>query len=381
MSADLGRSMLWPLRPIGVGTADAESAQSYAWRLANSHGVAPLTLHKFINGHGAEIYKDLRGQPPRLDAPTAEASMYMQRLATLTRQPEVALLGLGWLAGRFSGQYLLRRQRAWCAGCFRYMEASGMPLHEPLRWAFLLGAYCPRHGSLLCDRCPACGRMKSCSRVQADSVTRCDSCGVYLLQIPAGAYAGGVDGQRMSSGERAIQDQLGELICFATPAALGRKPLSFARLIAELHRRGHPVSPTELTRRLGVVKSTVSSLMRGHSQPSLDFMLRLATALRVPLPDLLFERSGRDLDYLVARPGWSAITWPARTKPRIDWQSAQGALDMELQATVALPVSQVARRLNIDARHLAVAEPLRAAAIRRRYRAEARTPSSAQLNC
>lgn len=45
---------------------------------------------------------------------------------------------------------------------------------------------------------------------------------------------------------------------------------------------------------MGIVKSTVSSLMRGNSQPGLEVMLRLATVLGVALPDLLFKPTGHD---------------------------------------------------------------------------------------
>ncbi|MFT7776600.1 hypothetical protein [Roseateles sp.] len=64
METNRCQPVLWPLQPIGIGTPDAESAESYTWRLADAHGVPWQTLHKFINSQGPEIYKDLRGQLP-----------------------------------------------------------------------------------------------------------------------------------------------------------------------------------------------------------------------------------------------------------------------------------------------------------------------------
>lgn len=61
MNVNTGRSVLWSLPPIGIGTPDAESAQSCLWRLASTHGLAELTLHKFINGRGPAIYVDRQG--------------------------------------------------------------------------------------------------------------------------------------------------------------------------------------------------------------------------------------------------------------------------------------------------------------------------------
>jgi hypothetical protein len=65
METNRSRPVLWPLQPIGIGTPDAESAESYLCRLADAHGVPWQTLHKFINSHGQGIYKELRGQGHR----------------------------------------------------------------------------------------------------------------------------------------------------------------------------------------------------------------------------------------------------------------------------------------------------------------------------
>lgn len=130
------RSVLHSLRPLGLGTPFVESAESYLRRLTASHVVERSKLHHFINHYGDPIYGDLRGQPARVDTPTANAAAYMRRTAELTRQPAVALLGLGWLAGCATSQNCLRKRRAWCGLCFLEMQAHRQELSVPMLWSF-----------------------------------------------------------------------------------------------------------------------------------------------------------------------------------------------------------------------------------------------------
>ena len=65
---------------------------------------------------------------------------------------------------------------------------------------------------------------------------------------------------------------------------------TFAEIVISLHRRGLSVGRSELTRRMGVSKGTVSSLMNDHAQPGIDLLLRLSTSYGVQLPELLWRR-------------------------------------------------------------------------------------------
>lgn len=162
-------------------------------------------------------------------------------------------------------------------------------------------------------------------------------------------------------------EQLGLLVSTLGHEAVELPRPAFAAIVISLHAQGHHVSPSEMARRMGVSKGTVSSLISGHSQPGIDLLLRLSTAYGVELPDLLLKREA-ETGWLTRSTRHSLVVWPTRRKPRIDWESAQQKLDLHVTSEAALPVAQVARQLHVDARHLAARQPESAAALTERYR-------------
>lgn len=359
MTTNMLRPRLWHLPPIGVGTSDVESADSYLGRLAQAHGVPRQTLHKFINGHGPAIYQNLRGQPPRLDVPSQQAAVYMRRVADLVGHPEVETLGLSWLADRVRAQHVFRSDRAWCPACLAEMQA-GPGLHTPLIWGLASVTHCARHGVRLRTACPACGAKGSIRRVGAGDGANCASCRGTLT---------GVDGEAaepMSEVEAAVLEQLGLLVSVVASQAVGSESPSFGEIVTTLHRRGHHVQACEMARRMGVSKGTVSTLMSGRTQPGIDLLLRLSTAYGVQLPDLLLRRPG-DREWLERAARHHPVVWAARARPRIDWAASQRVLELEMASEAALPVAQVAKRLQIDPRHLMTQRPECAAVLSERY--------------
>jgi YD repeat-containing protein len=201
LEAHKNRPVLRSLQPIGVGTPDSESAQSYVGRLAKAHGVPWQTLHKFINCCGSQIYQELRGQPPKLDAPTPQAAAYMRRVAGMVGNPCVAALGLSWLAGRVRAQHVFRANRAWCAACCAE-TSHGHALHVPMIWGLASVTHCARHGVRLKESCPECGAKSSNRRGGAGGWSECTSCGGAL------AAAGIEAGDSPSALEAAILEQM-----------------------------------------------------------------------------------------------------------------------------------------------------------------------------
>ncbi len=345
--------------PIGVGTPDVESADSYLGRLAQAHGVARQTLHKFINGHGPAIYQNLRGQPPRLDVPSQQAAVYMRRVADLVDHAAVETLGLSWLADRVRAQHVFRSDRAWCPACLAEMQA-GPGLHTPLIWGLASVTHCARHGVRLRTACPACGAKGSIRRVGAVDEASCASCGGTLAAIDGEAA------EPMSDVEAAVLEQLGLLVSVVASKAADSESPSFGEVVTTLHRRGHHVKACEMARRMGVSKGTVSTLMRGRTQPGIDLLLRLSTSYAVQLPDLLLRRPG-DREWLKRAARHLPVVWPSRARPRIDWAASQRVLELEMASEAALPVAQVAKRMQIDPRHLMTQRPECAAVLSERY--------------
>ena len=361
------RSVLHGLAPVGVGTPFVESAESYLRRLATSHAVERAKLHHFINDAGEPIYGDLRGQTARVDAPTQNAMAFMHRTAQLTRQPDVAKLGLGWLAAHVTAQHSLRRHRAWCGGCFLEMQSRGLEPHTHMLWCFAQLNVCPRHGAPLADSCPACGKASAVTRERPGPIGACWSCG-QALSCDASSELGAPP-RPASLRDLAIAEQLGRLLMVARePARLLQRP-SFAQIVLSLRRRGVMVSARELSIRMGVSKGTLSDLMKDRSDPGLDLLLRLATALAVPLSSFFVADAALSMAGIDDPVGHQPIIWPPRTKPRKDWAQVQLALDLESKSDMPVSLPQFAGRVGVDPKHLGVRLPEAAASVRRRHRA------------
>ncbi|KQY88262.1 hypothetical protein ASD35_11760 [Pelomonas sp. Root1444] len=180
-----------------------------------------------------------------------------------------------------------------------------------------------------------------------------------------------------SAQETAVLEQMGLLASTLGHEVVDVPRPAFAAIVISLHGLGHHVSPSQMAWLMGVSKGTVSSLIGGHAQPGIDLLLRLATAYGVELPSLLLQREG-ETDWLMRSTRHGLVVWTARRKPRIDWESAQQKLDIHMSAEAALPVAQVAKELQVDARHLAACQPKTTAALTERYRTRVARERSAR---
>jgi TniQ len=166
------RSRLYPLTPIGLGTAQVECLTSYLMRLAAAHCLAPGTLYQQV------IFPLLRAAmlPSEPLQPSSQASLgaireaqvwngmqegaaqLVQVIEQLTCVSDLHLLT--WLPWEsvLSSQHLLRRTRAWCPLCFSAWRQAGQTIYEPLWWTPQVMTACPRHECALVEHCPKCRR-------------------------------------------------------------------------------------------------------------------------------------------------------------------------------------------------------------------------------
>ncbi|HEY4080835.1 MAG TPA: TniQ family protein [Burkholderiaceae bacterium] len=378
LDAEPSRSLLHSLRPLGVGTPFVESAESYLRRLAVSHAVEHSQLHRFINDAGEPIYGDLKGQTARVDALTHNAAAFMRRTAQLTRQPVVALLGLGWLAGHVTGQQSLRKRHAWCTACFAEMRAEGQDVHLPMLWSFAQLDCCPRHGMPWTEACPQCCRRSLVTRGRTGQVGACGSCGESLTEGPL--PVSNMERSATPARSLAVADQFGRLLLAAQDLAGDFRRPSFAQVILSLSRRGLMVSPGELGLRMGVSKGTVSDLLKGRGEAGLDMLLRLATALAVPLPDLILSPITLQCDARNHNVGHGPIAWAPRAKPRKDWVQLQMALELESTSSTPVSLPALARRVGVDVKHLSATLPAETSALRIQRRVAASVAQQLGVN-
>lgn len=178
---------LAPLRLAGAGTEFVESIASYVIRLAYTHGVSPLKVHKLVcstitQGDGPRVsYGSLLLPATAGYSPAVE--VYVRRLGELTRQRNLAsgtLLKLSPMLALNGTAAVVNRMR-WCPACLGGSETDAPEL---LIWQLVTVHVCPRDGVELRISCPKCGAPRA--PLRGVHIRRyCHRCGQDLTRVDA----------------------------------------------------------------------------------------------------------------------------------------------------------------------------------------------------
>jgi len=287
------RSYLYPLVPIGVGTAAVESLTGYISRLAAAHAVKTGTL----------IFHELRARIPctkgvsagRASKNLSHGSFYVDahslngvgirvrgwvsRLEQLTCVSRLDLLTVLPWANAISCVHLLRTRRVWCPSCYGE-GCSTQPTYERLLWAFQMVTACPVHRRILESLCPSCGRTQYvlASRSRPGYCSRC-----YCWLGRAGESTS-VDAELTKL--ISVAEMVGELLA-ASPALTAHFGLDLLRE----NVRGF-VGSAGGYRRLGAeIRGVfVRGWIQRESVPRMNSLVELSRSLGVSLVRLLTQR-------------------------------------------------------------------------------------------
>jgi len=194
------RSYLYPLTPMGVGTAAVESLTGYISRLAAAHDVETgiLVKHELRPripcARGAWAGRVRENLPEyhfyvsahTLNGVGACARLWVSLLEQLTCVTRLDLLtALPW-ARAISCVHLLRPSRRWCPACYGDELSSADSAHDRLLWTFQIVTACPVHRLPLESNCPFCGRGQYVL-AYSSRPGYCSRCHRWLGGAPAGA--------------------------------------------------------------------------------------------------------------------------------------------------------------------------------------------------
>lgn len=189
-----GRTLLFRLEPIGLGTPQCEGLTSYLVRVAREHS---LPVRRFVS---RLLFSKVLDSAPRCDAkffrqyastinglgPYAERFASALNNSTGRRDLELLTL-LPWrhlLAP--SGKQLTLPWRRWCPNCVarQEYESCGLPgpseTYMPMAWSIASVHSCSVHGVPLSDTCPHCARRQPAIPRRAD-FANCDFCRRSLI--------------------------------------------------------------------------------------------------------------------------------------------------------------------------------------------------------
>ncbi|MFC7333150.1 TniQ family protein [Rhodocista pekingensis] len=183
-------SRLWPGRPAPL---QGESFSSWFVRVAGANGHRPRELYRVCMPAGDRSPPDLdRHADPLLIRDLAEATgipvgsisggTFDQFAGMAFERDEDGRNVLPWLppAGRYAGKRCFGQQV-----CPRCLAEDPVP-HLRLTWRLGVMTKCPKHGTLLLDRCPECREPIAVLRQDGRSAFFCWSCGSAVRAWRAG---------------------------------------------------------------------------------------------------------------------------------------------------------------------------------------------------
>lgn len=180
-------SVLLPLLPLGMGTAQVETFGSYFGRLAQLHTCSNHQLAEFLSSW---MSREL-GRKVKLNKSTLYATKgsgmasFGVCLEAYVNAVEHAM-GINTLRrctlipirDALCSQNLgcIRRTRVWCERCFADDIEFGTPAYDRLLWTLQASTRCPEHRVALRTTCPACGVTQSYQHRSGNSLLcwRCD---------------------------------------------------------------------------------------------------------------------------------------------------------------------------------------------------------------
>ena len=181
------RSRLISLKPIDRDTAWQESIGSLLVRIAKSHTCSPLALlnHEILPTTNIHHRRKEGGivtvQIKTMNGVGKYASELVRRLEILTMQEGLQRCSyLPW-ADIIDphGVGLLHPNPHWCKSCFTEWRSEGKQPYFPLMWMSAPVKYCIKHGDVLSDLCPHCGKYQPFVPKHA-YMDHCSHCGKWL---------------------------------------------------------------------------------------------------------------------------------------------------------------------------------------------------------
>ncbi|REG51069.1 TniQ protein [Paraburkholderia sp. BL6669N2] len=343
------RSVLNPVAPIGVGTPEVESLVSYFCRLAVSHCVSTKNLGRYVV---ATMQRELSEDNTWLmtnnfSGMSETVGDWARTLSELTSVGSLESLTMRPWRNVIAERSPCSVSARWCPQCLAEDRATGVSPYFRLSWDVGAVTACAKHKTRLAHVCTNCGgidtRHKS-SYVLPGWCTACDN----FLGCPDNV-------EPATSPEIWVASQVGATL--AVQSTLPSTPTTKGLLdtIRELVDRLDDGKSAIFARRIGLGKTTVHYWLKEGGCPTLPALLRIASQTGLALPKLL---TGDLVDWLPASAEIHELQplFPEAPKRaprrRHDWKQIRAEMAALNKLSVAVSLTEAARKLNIGPRLL-----------------------------
>ncbi|WP_042142793.1 TniQ family protein [Paucisalibacillus sp. EB02] len=283
------RSILYNIKPIGLGTPFVESLTSYITRIAEAHCVltgdlifmvyAPLLnkeyLSKISKRGGNGFFDSAIGMNGRGKL----AKEFIELTEKLTGRSDISFTTLFRFSSILPERGLLKRTKSWCPKCYEESKLKSEDIYDQLIWNFQCVDLCIIHKTPLLDLCEHC--KYAVPLINRKSMPGyCSRCGNWLGSIfyTNDKYSGDTNEfitDIMLIGELLAKDDMD-----FSNANLGRTLNYYVTKVFE-------GSQNKAAKYMNIPKSTFRGWISGETLPNIYYQLRICKVLGVSIIDLL----------------------------------------------------------------------------------------------
>lgn len=280
------RSVLYQIRPIGIGTAETESLASYLARLANAHHTRTID---FTMRYLFPMTKIVQPSLSSANGVSVVANELVDVIERLTLGAGIRPTTFVLWANVIQHAKLLKDFRAWCAECYADQAAAEGPIYDHLQWAVEPVKICLRHDCALTESCPICKR-RIPAALRSYLPGFCLYCHSWMGRQAAKSAASAMEGVSDDrTYERWAAEQIGNVI--AASPTLPAAPTTHHLIVAVNHCCDLVAEGKRslLAHALEISETTLGQVKRGGAAPSIKTLVRLSYLTKIPLFNLVMD--------------------------------------------------------------------------------------------
>jgi AraC-like DNA-binding protein len=299
-------SLLYTLRPRGLGTPYVESLSSYVVRLAEAHVVPVWRLILHVR---SQVCSERLSRPSMRYAYPANglgkgAEILRQSFEAATGHGDLRPLTLSALEGSVSKLDIFRTTEAWCPSCLEQWRTEGVSVYSPLLWAVRVVEMCPAHAFPLVNRCPHCHSQFTPLRVGARP-GYCSICSHWLGTFEVPLPKDSLDEQPYHLWSSMA---VGQVLAAMPDLQRMETRVDLIRNLQRCLDQSPGATRRYLANLAGAADCAFNHWVSGRLKPTLDHLCRLSYQLKLPLLAL----------FTGIPPQWRA---PARPRAQVDSRS------------------------------------------------------------
>lgn len=285
------RTIIFNIKPKGLGTPYVESLSSYISRLSMYHCfttgnfVSKLMAPYLGKYYISEIAK--RGGNGFLDSAIGINGIgtlaidFINVIQLLNQRKDIQKLTLVYWSGTLPTRGLMKEQKAWCPLCFHENLVSKEFIYEQLLWYIKSVNCCPKHKIQLETRCPNCSKtQKILSRKTKPGY--CLHCNIWLGNSDISSL---VEADAVELQESML---VGGIISYSSS---GDPQKLKDNVVAESFRKISEVLSTlnirELSKLLTIPETTLRYWINGNNLAPLPSIIKVCLVLKISILQFL----------------------------------------------------------------------------------------------